>query len=93
METTKKILVQVRFKVTSKYPEINDALYYTADDYANLQEADIDTVIQQRFDDFVFALQNQVASAEPKLQELISEKDELLRQLSDLQERIDALGN
>ena len=53
MSGSEEVFVQVRFKVTTKYGEYSDAIYYTLDEYKNLKEADKELEKNTRADNWV----------------------------------------
>lgn len=83
------VQVQIRFIVeSSKYGDFHSSLYYTPEEWVDITPEIIKVSAQALFDDYVFQLQNAVATAEPTLPELLSEKANLEAQLASVNQKI-----
>ena len=81
---------QVKFKVMTEVGiELTDALYFSESQYASLTEKDIDVLIQERVDNFVFNYRNPPVQPEPTLEDAQAMVDALAQQQVQLDAMID----
>lgn len=85
--------VRAKFMIPSnKYGDYNSALYYTLDEWDDVTEQMVEDSAQALFDAWVFNIQNAVATVEPTLNELLSEKSSLESQLAQVNLKIQELS-
>lgn len=80
---TYDIKIQVRFEKDG----LNDALYFTEQEWAN--NPDVEKLKQERYDNWQFALKNPPVPVEPTKEELEVWKADLQKQIDEVQSKID----
>lgn len=91
---TKTISIQAKFTDESRYGSFTDCIYFVPDQsvldalFQIIDEPTIDAQCQERIDAWIFSLQNQVAQAEPSIQDLNTYRDYLLAELDAIQLKI-----
>ena len=85
---TDPIQVQIKYKMSEDKLEYQDSLFYTAEEYEKLTQAEIDAEKQKRFDTWLTTVENPPVF-EPTLEQLEEEKALLEKQLAEVNENID----
>lgn len=82
------VMIQVRFRVETSHGQYNDALYFTQAEYASTSKAIIDSMKQERVDNWIYILENPPLYVEPTKEELQSVEADLRAQLDEVQAKI-----
>ena len=97
---SQEVFIQVKFKEHTEVGEYNDAIYFTEDEYAVVDQKSIDQIKKKRVDNFVDSIKNPPPVEEPTKEELQKIMEELDlqkvlidQQLIDLQEKIDEIDS
>lgn len=78
------VRVQVIFNEPTKYGEYRDALYFTPYEYQTISLQQIKSMKDERIVAYEHAIEHTPAIPKPSKEELQIAKDELLRQLDDI---------
>jgi hypothetical protein len=73
-------LIQFRFQRQVKGLSFSDALYFTPEEYQNVTQAQVDTLIAERVANFEKAIETRPPPRDPTLQELEDEEVALKRE-------------
>ncbi len=82
------ISVRIRFTAETARGTLDDALYYSLEDYANLTEEDKEAAKQARADAFVANIDNAPPPEEPTVEALKEAEAGLIQYLADLSVKI-----
>ena len=85
--------IQVLIKEQTPYGEFNDALYFTQEEYATKTEDDINTIKQERVNNFISAVSNPPKEDELTLEDLQAQKKSLLSQANEIDVKINEIDN
>lgn len=81
-----KTFIQVRFKnTTDKGVEFNDALYFPIEDWEKKTQEEIDTLKEERFNNWKQAVENPPAPVEPTKEQLEAEKLQIEEYITNLE--------
>lgn len=80
--------IQIRIKEKTEVGEFNDAIYYTATEWSQVKEKDIETEKQRRINNWINAVKNPPEYIEPTKEELEKYKAELEAQEQELDSKI-----
>lgn len=83
-----EVFVQLRFKEQTEVGEYNDALYFSEDAWAERDQGAIDDEKKNRVNSFVDAVKNPPPPHDPTLDELLLTKDDLQKQLVEVELKI-----
>lgn len=83
-----EVFVQVRFSKETKFGTFQDALYFTEDEYAIKTQDEINTLKEERVANYIDKIENAPPPVELTKEQLISFKEELLRQVAEVEEKI-----
>lgn len=85
-----KISIKVEFTREVNGNKFTDALYFTPEDYEDITDKELETLKQERVDNFKAFIENPPQPPEPTKEELEQSKEILAEQLAKLEESIQA---
>lgn len=79
-----EIFIQIRFSKETEFGEFNEALYYSLDDYASLNQKDIEIAKQERVDGWIENLRNPPPVPEATKEDILTQLDVLEAEKAEL---------
>ena len=83
-----EVFVQIRFIVDTEVGKYSDAIYLTWSEYQNKTRFEIDSIKQQRVNNYVSSVKYPVPAQEPTKEQLQKDADYLQAQLDEVKARI-----
>lgn len=87
-----KVQIQIQFTKEDKGLRFTDALYMSQAEYANIKPADLEKMKQDRFDSWLYLIQNPPVVPEPtdevKLEEVTLQYEHIKQEKESLEERV-----
>jgi hypothetical protein len=87
---TQTVMIQVKFKEHTEFGDYCDALYLTEEQYAKMEQKEIDAIKEARVAKWLTVVKNPIVNYKPTKEELQSELDIKLEEVYRLQDRISA---
>ena len=80
--------IQIRIRENTEVGQFSDALYFTEDEFNNLDPKDLELMVQERVNNWITAINTPSIPIEVTKEQLQEQAIELQRQLEDIQWKI-----